>query len=78
MASKSETMDGIAAGLAAIDATMITSLGGKGGPGTGVFYLLDNLAVSTLGVPRTKFPPPAPAETTDSEPAPVPVPAENA
>jgi hypothetical protein len=52
-----EVMDGIGAGLVAIDQTLRKAHGGgKGAPGSGLFYLLDQLAVSTLGVPRTPFP----------------------
>lgn len=69
-----ETMTGIASGLAALDATM-RNAHKTGGPGTGIFYLLDNLAVSTLGVPRTPFPLPV-DPTTDTTAGPVP--AENA
>lgn len=54
-----DSMTGIAAGLAAIDAT-IRETHKTGGPGTGIFYLLDNLAVAHHATPRTKFPTPEP------------------
>lgn len=66
-----DTMTGIAAGLAALDDTM-RHAHKTGGPGTGIFYLLDNLAVSTLGVPRTPFPMPVeskPGDLTTDDPA---------
>lgn len=64
MTDKRETMEGIASGLAALDDTLRQSHK-TGGPGTGIFFLLDNLAVSTHAAPRTAFPMPEP------EPAPV-------
>lgn len=53
-------------GLEALDATIRKS---RGGPeGSGLFTLLDDLAVSTLGVPRTRLDMPAePAKEAEPE-----------
>lgn len=65
MADKS-TMDGIASGLAAIDATIRESHK-TGGPGTGLFMLLDNLAVAMHAAPRSRFPEPEPESDREIE-----------
>lgn len=43
-------------GLAQLDATIRTQLQLAGPPGSGLYTLLDNLAVSTLGCSRTSYP----------------------
>ena len=82
-------MTGIARGLAAIDKTIRDQAGGKGPVGSGLYYLLDHIAVTHLGVPRRPFPidepkpvtPPArvePYEPPPPVPADEPEPASNA
>jgi hypothetical protein len=77
-----DDMDGIARGLAAIDKVIREASAGKGEPGpagSGLYYLLDSLAVSTLGIPRSTFPvakEPEPAEPPDA-PSDGPVPADS-
>jgi hypothetical protein len=59
MADDKDDMTGIARGLAAIDTVIREASAGKGEPGpagSGLYYLLDQLAVSTLGVKRSTFP----------------------
>lgn len=55
-------VDGVNAGLVALDATIMSQMQISGPPGSGLFMLLDNLAVSTLGCTRTAYPT-APAPT---------------
>lgn len=52
----------IGKGLAQLDASIRTQLQLAGPPGSGLYTLLDNLAVSTLGCSRTSYP-------TDTPPA---------
>ena len=60
MADEKDDMTGIARGLAAIDKTIRDQAGGKGPVGSGIYYLLDHIAVTHLGVPRRPFPVDAP------------------
>jgi hypothetical protein len=60
MADEKDDMTGIARGLAAIDKTIRDQAGGKGPVGSGLYYLLDHIAVTHLGVPRRPFPIDAP------------------
>jgi len=53
--------------LKAIDEAVNKSLGVTT-EGAGLFYLLDSLAVSTLGVPRTTMPVDAPTEPVKTDP----------
>lgn len=46
----------IGKGLAQLDASIRTQLQLAGPPGSGLYTLLDNLAVSTLGCSRTSYP----------------------
>jgi hypothetical protein len=58
-------MNGIARGLVAIDEVIRKASAGKGEPGpigSGLYYLLDALAVTTLGIPRSTFPVEPPPE----------------
>lgn len=54
-----EVAAGCNSGLAALDETIRRELKIAGPPGSGLFMLLDNLAVSTLGTKRSAFPTPA-------------------
>jgi hypothetical protein len=62
-----DDMTGIARGLAAIDKTIRDQAGGKGPVGSGIYYLLDHLAVTHLGVPRRPFPIDAPKPPPEPE-----------
>lgn len=64
-------MEGIAKGLAAIDAAVIEANGGHGEPGSGLHMLLDQLAVTHHGIPRIPFPielPPDEPEPAEQRP----------
>lgn len=64
---RSGSMEGIGKSLDAIDAAILKSRGG-GPPGSGLHTLLDDLAASMLGVPRTAFPSGEPGTTGEPPP----------
>lgn len=49
-------MNAIGESLVAIDSAIRDKLGHVGGPGAGLHYILNQLAVATLGVPHTPLP----------------------
>jgi hypothetical protein len=68
---KRDTMEGIAKGLVELDTTLREAIAGKGPPGppgSGLYYLLDHLAVTTLGVPRKSFPRDEPEDKLEDKP----------